>query len=1550
MRHRERWRVVDGFFIDTDEKVVTACRRMIENEEKALPYAGAAWPLDSRPRVSGRIFCFLPVPVQTIIPIQVNGYFDLDDSRQNLFLDPSAHGAAAYRVQWNKELLETSVVQAYIKLMEDLRLDLEANGIDTYYKAFPSPAISDSSWEGWFTASFYKQASNASLIKVADETSWYLLSETRTLPQELEIVREAFIQEKILPIPHPPFPEHVQNGFKKNNINVPTLTPRDLRIRLKKNKDINCPIDHAPHTYLQKREFIEQILRFCLSDSPKDDIRGLPLLIDCASHIRTVGVTELPLYLMDYSRDLEVFAEYPEWFVDTNFAKELNLVEIPTAGLVRMDGTRFVKELSKYVSAKNKNKKLKMSTDISGVFTDKWLQAVFNRLLGVNLNNLKDDICKIPLVPDQNLFLNPMGHLSTPLLYNRNNDELKQALITLSVPMVSGVSNELFQLLINFSEKKGLIWQVTPHDLIDTLLDSCSDEIEKYETVTEVQRAILDYLSREESLNLLKKKPDRYEKLKKLRIFPTVNGALVDLRNTAYIAQDFMFPPVNYDVVLLDNGPMYKWRELYLLLGVPKLSRSRMIVDILLPGFEYLDAVEMLEASSWLRDNLNLALNENELDSHKLFEKVRNTPFIICEDGELREPMSVYHPESKLAKSVMGENAAIPDMNKTYANKSEIWLSFFRQLGMPTEPRLSDIQKYLSTVISTNISYDSKKVRFQAVYEYLKERVESELKEKKDISTELSVALKKIAELSWIPIRQEPGDLICFKRPKVSFARPGEVYFLKVGQLVASQAYITVLRNEPNKRVCKAMGFPIQTPLSMVIKHFQQIIRTYSNQETIPNESFLIKGLGQIYRFFGGVGSEIDDPVVDIDYQSNYGTESLVSLFSEVPCIWDHEMKRFWRPDHVFSDNVKYMEPWRRTIRAREDNIEYGYTALGRRQKPNIEDLKQVLNEIAASRKSSEVVREVIRHVVEELVNDNITDGEVLVPTRNGKMLPAKNVFIADAPWYELMLDSWEIPILSSHIANIFEIQRMLEILSLAQSIQERLIKFPIDSKLEESTRECARLEGLLGSNEFIEGLLRLLRHEGCELSVHSLSFLHKVQVRCVKSIETCLYLQYGESEQLLGDAKAEYYWDQVNFQAMITEKRLRYLYDDLAGMLNRALENRCLKDLAPLVHVLKCKPFEIQEVLDDLRIRQFSYDFEETAEDADIDVQEFPDDDHMVESECYPLNKPIDPMPINNEAYIMNSAEMPVATSIENNTNYSKQPDQFNKTIGNGLSSEENVEFSGQSISTLISRPFVPRTSNNMGEIKHSQSAEGDISSGFEKYRYSGTLSGISRKSTASMPKTAGQQRLISYVSQKDKDINWNDSLSGDNTRSHKIYEAAVKIILDYEKKNGREAKAKLHMNHGYDIVSEYDGEIRYIKVKGTELAWGERGVTLSSTQFFYARENQNLDFWLYVVEDVFSPNPKIHQIHNPCEKVNYFIFDGGWRHATNNSERKKDKGIPIIIPSPGDEVIEDDNVVGTVESIVKAGKFQLLIYRAMNGSQVRKLLSSVMVRSKEE
>ena len=161
--------------------------------------------------------------------------------------------------------------------------------------------------------------------------------------------------------------------------------------------------------------------------------------------------------------------------------------------------------------------------------------------------------------------------------------------------------------------------------------------------VTDVHKALLNFLSREDSLTSLRELRETRIKLKKLRLFPTTNSTLVDLEQPAYIAQEFKFPAGDFKVILLDDGPSHKWRELYLVLKVPELSRSRLIKEILLPEFKQFDITARAKASSWLRDNLNLAQSEEEFDSDELFEEIRSTPFIVCEDGELRAPKSIYH-------------------------------------------------------------------------------------------------------------------------------------------------------------------------------------------------------------------------------------------------------------------------------------------------------------------------------------------------------------------------------------------------------------------------------------------------------------------------------------------------------------------------------------------------------------------------------------------------------------------------------------------------------------------------------------------------------------------------------------------------------------------------------------------------------------------------------------------------------------------------------------------------------------------------------------------
>jgi len=1551
----ETWRVIDGFFIDEEQRVIRTCREMLEKDEKALPYAGAAWPLDRNTKISGRIFCFLPIPMQTSMPAQINGYFDLDDSRQNIFLDQSTHGASRLRVEWNQILLETSITLAYVQLIDELRFDLEMIGIDSYYRAFPLAVTGEDDWEQWLTSGFYQQAEIAPIIRASGDISWLELSETRSLPDELISLSVLLISEQFLPIQQPQLPAHVVNGFAVRGIQTTMLQPSELRTQLKVQQDINAPLNLAPRACLQKREYVEKIFRFCLKDLPGEKITGLPLLIDCRGHLRTVGFTELPLYLANTSLDLEIFWDCPDWFVDMEFANAVDLSATDGAKLLDMDDECFVKELGKYVSKNSQNGQLKMKRNSAETLTDSWLSNVFKRLLDSELGWLKDEIKSIPLIPDQQGELHEMGSAATPLLLV-GTKELRNALNELNIPLVQGVSNELFQLLGEFSRKEDCIWYVTPRDLIDTLDCVCNETLQSYDRLTDIHRALLDYFSKEESISELQKFIDRQETLKKLKIFPSRTSLLVDLKtNTAYIPQEFTFPRIDLDVILLDDGHKHHWRELLLLLDVPELSRSRLIRELLLPSFDSLNATNRIIAAAWLRDNLSIAQSEDEKGTEvSLFEAVQGAPIIICDDQTLRPPQNVYQPDSKLAADILGDQASFPDMTGAYAQNKERWLEFFRQLNMPTEPRIRDVVSYVQMLVNEppqKAIFD----RLRTVFEFIKELVDFDLKHNKELSNELSLAINDLSDIPWIPLRNEARELLCFSVPKDMYGYPIEVYFPRVGQLVASQAPIADLRTEPSKLAREAMGFPIKPPLELVVDHFEEVLAQCAHKKNMSQESLLIKALPQIYRFFGGViPKEVDETDEIVGAQDSDGTLNLETKFFDTPCIWDQEQKRFWRPDHVFSGDVRYMEPWRRTIRNSDEVVERGYTVLGRRQSPSVTDWKQVLQEISDTKidisqnEVSRVVREVIRSIVDDLDVEKIVDDEVLVPTRRGMLLAAKSVYIADAPWYEAMLDSWDIPVLSESVSGISHIQSLLKISSLAESIKEQLIEYPVGSVLERESSECFRLQSLLRSDEFILGLQRLLRHEGLEVSYMSLAFLNDVEVRCVQSIQTCLYLETDDGERFLGDAEAESYIDEDNMVAMLAEHRGKYFSDDLADQINRTLKENSLRNLAPLVRILGCCcAHEISETLDALKIRRYALDIEEgPRERAEIAPQNFPEYD-------------LDSAAISNETLLQESEVFPGPNVDIDFEKPHEEPTESAVITGNNTSqSNRSYESTTSSSSKLFTAAPLNDGPAEVHHLEHpenngsTRSLISDIGDSKRKYvdkekEYSGDITRQTvQSSTSSNHQSSGQRRLVSYVSHSNLDQLSERSSAAANERELKTGEIAVELVIEYERSKGRNARSMAHQNAGFDVIAEGEDGKRFIEVKGTEAAWGERGVYMTPAQFFYARENPDRDHWLYVVEAVRSNSPRIHLIHNPSKLVDRFVFDGGWKQIADSDQAKQ---LEIVEPSSGDEVYLNNILVGIVEATRSFGKFPLVLYRDLNDVQQRKLLADITVRPRQ-
>ena len=120
----EKWRIVQkvGFEKDVEESIIDAFKKQ---ELGMLPRGGIACLLEknhlrySSPRQK-KAYCFLPLPLETNLPVHVNGHFALDhESRRSLWRDDENCGG--YRSDWNNLLLQDVVASCYITMLVEVR-------------------------------------------------------------------------------------------------------------------------------------------------------------------------------------------------------------------------------------------------------------------------------------------------------------------------------------------------------------------------------------------------------------------------------------------------------------------------------------------------------------------------------------------------------------------------------------------------------------------------------------------------------------------------------------------------------------------------------------------------------------------------------------------------------------------------------------------------------------------------------------------------------------------------------------------------------------------------------------------------------------------------------------------------------------------------------------------------------------------------------------------------------------------------------------------------------------------------------------------------------------------------------------------------------------------------------------------------------------------------------------------------------------------------------------------------------------------------------------
>ena len=247
----------------------------IAAKQHVFPWVGAALELSddsSLPTSSGRIFCFLPMPIEASspLPMHVNGTFGLNDDRRTVkWLTVERQNDPA--ADWNKLLVSELLPPCYAKLL----MEIKNLYPQQFYEAWPVvDAVKPTPWEGLLLPLFTQLFSQAVVwterteaLRVVGE--WIAIGEGSFIPKGSKVasvVCNALSQSGIKLVD---VPVRIWSALRHSRKAVSEVSPRFVRTQLKSNPQSYYYIDEIGKL---------EILRYCLSDEQYSELPGLALL------------------------------------------------------------------------------------------------------------------------------------------------------------------------------------------------------------------------------------------------------------------------------------------------------------------------------------------------------------------------------------------------------------------------------------------------------------------------------------------------------------------------------------------------------------------------------------------------------------------------------------------------------------------------------------------------------------------------------------------------------------------------------------------------------------------------------------------------------------------------------------------------------------------------------------------------------------------------------------------------------------------------------------------------------------------------------------------------------------------------------------------------------------------------------------------------------------------------------------------------------------------------------------------------------------------------
>lgn len=1208
-----RWQIVSGSYFDAGGAILGAARAMAEAKEKAIPWVGVAAYLAPDAKViqpltvEGMAYCFLPLPIRTGLPVHINGFFDLGSDRRTLTHDPNSLGRDEVRVRWNALLCQHAIPLAYADLISEMATtQTEATDL-AFYSIWPDPGGAAEQPLSSVATNVYRHLDGKPVIRCATTKGepWAEIGAV-WVPPDRPLIQQALVAEG-LAVPDPPLPLHVTKGFRAAGIKLDHLGPADLRAQLQCDTDVDTPLDDAPRPALKRREWVEDLLRYCMSeDGAIEKIAGLPLVILCDGRLHTIGKVSWVWSFLAGEAERSIYRTKPHYFVDPEFADAVKLQPSQNGKIATMGPEAFALNLWQLLDPRGGGETVPWVPDGPDLPNAAWLTDVFAYLAqhhAITLPVVQKWKVQPPILPDARNQLSPASFADSPMLVPKElsaNQPLRDALDAFGVARIvgpaplldaieqfAGVTNGAFVRFLTGANLAASLKESLPHwksvnsayspDVHDPLLDFLSDE-----------RWTARYTGDDIAL------------LRSLPLYPTEDGQVVRLdEGGVYVTPDDP-PTTPCKVKLLKLGDRGRWRGLFFKLRVPALDRATLIRDVLLPQYPECDAAQQYELLTWIRDHLRLAVRQTEgSDAQKasaLKALVSEALLIHCADGACRPAIAVYDPNQRVIQDILGDDAPVVDL-RVYGQEWDEWLSFLQYLGMPPTPRPEDLLASVDRIVELAGSQGVDRVSDRIA------RLVSHLGEHWELLANATVCdpcsngnrrllSEALAERSWLAPEvdaKRTARFAGYKTPAPRLYRPCELYPIRHAHLCASQVPISGYpRTAP--KFTRAIGMPTSVPDAIVLNHFEALLGSWTNGDgTRPSLESFQASLGKIYARLGGT-KDADEDVEDGEptqaSENTVTTEQLRERFATKECLWDPTQRKLWRPGHVFLTRVPFFEPRRAHLKIADPDQDRGYSALGRHDEPSIDDYVQFLRDVAEEYSDvlpPELLPQVldvearladaILHARQASVVPLTIPDDVPLVTHERRFVASDATCYCDAEWYLDRLEPGRVHVLF-HPGTAYSVACALRLPRLSEVITPRLVEAvgsPSDPAVH---RACVQWQATLRSPQFSAGLVRLLRCvPSNDMSGVELSWLTRVRIIPVNSIRTELLIDRGAGPTPVGESESD---DFVESGQESQEPRI-YLSQSAGSRLEMFLTRALVRHLNPL---LIDRPLELQQIL----------------------------------------------------------------------------------------------------------------------------------------------------------------------------------------------------------------------------------------------------------------------------------------------------------------------------------------------------------------------------------